>query len=223
MDLDIYNAAAKGKIEIFKERFVHYQLNSLVTPRNNTILHINITAQTREKEKDESTQFIQQILDLCPSLLLQANTKGETLLHIAARHGLVATVKALLQCAKNSHHDCNNHEIESGLDIATQMVRTITTSKDTALHEAVRHHHTGVVQILIREDPDFPYSANEAGETPLYLAAERGYHDVVSKILETCMSIAHGGPNGRTSLHAAAIFNDEGNYPSFFTFIECIT
>ncbi|XP_068312583.1 ankyrin repeat-containing protein ITN1-like [Pyrus communis] len=89
------------------------------------------------------------------------------------------------------------------------MVRTITTSKDTALHEAVRHHHTGVVQILIREDPDFPYSANEAGETPLYLAAERGYQDVVSEILETCMSIAHGGPNGRTSLHAAAIFNDE--------------
>ena len=90
--------------------------------------------------------------------------------------------------------------------------------KETALHEAARHNHVGVVTLLTKEDPDFIYSRNEAGESPLYLAAERGYSEIVSEILETCQSPDYHGPNGRTALHEAVIGNDAGiiNYSSQF-------
>ncbi|KAK1587823.1 hypothetical protein Q3G72_017177 [Acer saccharum] len=48
-----------------------------------------------------------------------------------------------------------------------------------------------------------------AGETPLYLAAERGYADVLDQILTTCTSPADHGPYNRTALHVAVIRKDE--------------
>ncbi|KAK0604517.1 hypothetical protein LWI29_016458 [Acer saccharum] len=44
-----------------------------------------------------------------------------------------------------------------------------------------------------------------AGETPLYLAAERGYVEVLDEILHTCFSPADHGPYSRTALNAAVI------------------
>ncbi|KAB1227578.1 hypothetical protein CJ030_MR1G017407 [Morella rubra] len=77
-----------------------------------------------------------------------------------------------------------------------------------ALHEAVRRNHLTVVILLLTEDPDFSYSANDAGETPLYIAIERNFKAVALKILESCVSPSYGGPLGRTALHAAVIQYD---------------
>ncbi|XP_060671403.1 uncharacterized protein LOC125423262 [Ziziphus jujuba] len=44
----------------------------------------------------------------------------------------------------------------------------------------------------------------------LHLAAERENAFLVSHILELCPSPAQGGPNGRTDLHAAVLYNNEG-------------
>ncbi|KAM1587644.1 hypothetical protein ACFX10_026774 [Malus domestica] len=55
-----------------------------------------------------------------------------------------------------------------------KLIRKTNNKKDTALHEAVLFNYFGVVEILTKEDPEFSYSANDAGETPLYLAVERG-------------------------------------------------
>ncbi|KAL7251586.1 hypothetical protein ACSBR1_013429 [Camellia fascicularis] len=63
--------------------------------------------------------------------------------------------------------------------------------------------------MLIQEDPGFTYRANNAGGSPLYIAAEGGYLEVVSDILKTCRAPAYGGPAGRTALHAAVISNNE--------------
>ncbi|XP_057489490.1 ankyrin repeat-containing protein ITN1-like [Actinidia eriantha] len=79
----------------------------------------------------------------------------------------------------------------------------MSENKDTALHEAVLNNHLGVVKLLVEEDKGFSQGANNSGETPLYLAAERHCHEIVSIILTTCTSPAFNGPNGRTALHAA--------------------
>ncbi|XP_021635718.2 uncharacterized protein LOC110631971 [Hevea brasiliensis] len=90
-----------------------------------------------------------------------------------------------------------------------EMMRKMNTEKDTALHEAARYNHLNVVRrLLAKEDVNYCYLANEAGESPPYLAAERGYGDILSEILETCTSPEYNGPNGRTALHEAAISND---------------
>ena len=72
------------------------------------------------------------------------------------------------------------------------------------------------MKLLTEADPDFSYSANDAGETPLYMAAERQFPDLVSEILGTCRSPAHSGPLGRTILHAAVIWDDIGTRYLFF-------
>ncbi|KAK9291860.1 hypothetical protein L1049_019810 [Liquidambar formosana] len=195
---DLLHAAEDGRIDTF-ENYTE-RLHLLLTPNKNTILHINITAQRREKE---STELVGQILEKCPSLLRQANANDEIPLHLAARYGLSDTVKFLIERAKTLHQE----DPEKG-DVR-QMVWMTNKEKDTALHEAIRFNHIDVVKLLIKEDPDLSNSANAAGETPLYLAAERGFRSLVKEILETCVSPAHGGPNGRTALHAAVIGNYE--------------
>ncbi|XP_018822771.2 ankyrin repeat-containing protein At5g02620-like [Juglans regia] len=91
------------------------------------------------------------------------------------------------------------------------MIAKLNKERDTALHEAVRHNHIDVVkQLLMEVDPEFSFGANAAGETPLYLAAESHVPALVSEILKKLKSPAYDGPLGRTALHAAAFWDDEG-------------
>ncbi|KAK7815249.1 alpha-latroinsectotoxin-lt1a [Quercus suber] len=91
------------------------------------------------------------------------------------------------------------------------MLEMTNNEKDTAFHEAVRGNHLDVVKLLIQEGPDFSYSQNDAGETPLYMAVERRFEKLMHLILLRCASLAHDGPLGRTTLHAAVIWNSRGN------------
>jgi hypothetical protein len=76
---------------------------------------------------------------------------------------------------------------------------------------------------LISKDPNFSYSANDAGETPLYIAAERGFEDVLFQILDECKSPMHGGPLGRTALHAVVLRGITGGYGTIYLFSQCST
>nr|XP_048332887.1 protein ACCELERATED CELL DEATH 6-like [Ziziphus jujuba var. spinosa] len=80
---------------------------------------------------------------------------------------------------------------------------------DTALREPVLFQHLSVVKVLVREDSDLQYSANEAGETPICIASERGYRDIVFELLDKCTSPAAAGPCGRSALHIATILKDK--------------
>nr|TKR90671.1 hypothetical protein D5086_0000231110 [Populus alba] len=215
MDPVLFKAAEAGDIDPFE----NYQtrLNQLLTPDENTILHVYLGNQSSEPE---STDFVVIILEKCPPLLLQANKKGETPLHLAARYGHSNVVSVLIDLAKALPSDP-----ESGVTEAKKMLRMTNEEQDTALHEAARNRRSRVVAILTKEDPEFSYSANVHGETPLYIAAsiglviwsrigllmlidERG--EVVDEILGNCISVDYGGPHGRTALHAASAEGDDG-------------
>ncbi|TYG74963.1 hypothetical protein ES288_D04G226100v1 [Gossypium darwinii] len=253
MDASLYMAAAKGNIEEFNNK-QGLQLESLKTPNNDNVLHLNlathelaawlfdiffsilnlllkkfvfvtlkpvcrsvehllvepslrnfITMIKREKRSD----FIEQILTKCPSLLLQTNAKGQTPLHVAAKNGHSAIVKLLIKsCAK-----ARDGDLELGMDqvcAVREMLRITDQESNTALHEAARCGNVEVVIALLEfEDPDFPYSANKKQETPLYIAARRrGSGRLLTLLLDKFKSTAHGGPHGRTALHAAAMAED---------------
>jgi len=215
MDPLLFKAAAEGDIDPFE----NYQtrLDQLLTPDENTILHVYLGNQSRELE---FTDFVDKILEMCPALLLQANKKGEIPLHLAARYGHSNVVKVLIDCAKALPTDP-----ESGVSEAKKMLRMTNEEQDTALHEAARNIRCHVVEILTKEDPEFSYSANVHGETPLYNAASTGLlmwtpiglsmwrierGKVLDGILGNCISVDYGGPNGRTPLHAASAVGDHG-------------
>ncbi|KAK5837498.1 ankyrin repeat-containing protein ITN1-like [Gossypium arboreum] len=164
-------------------------------------LSIFITMIRGEKRSD----FIEKILSKCPSLLLEKNAKGQTPLHVAARNGHSAIVKLLIKyCPKAREGD-----LELGMDQVSavrEMLRITDQESNTALHEAAGCGNVEVVKALLEfEDPDFPYSANKKQETPLYIAAKRGDGGVLRVLLDKSTSTAHGGPHGRTVLHAAAM------------------
>ncbi|XLS55745.1 hypothetical protein HN51_005500, partial [Arachis hypogaea] len=118
-------------------------------------------------------------------------------------YGHLAIVNLLIERAKGLLL-----EIESGIGAEKRLLRAETQENDAALHEAIRHCHYEIVEILLREEPELSNIANKAKETPLFLSSERGYTKIVSKILERVESPAYEGPNGRTALHAAVINGD---------------
>ncbi|KAM3345461.1 hypothetical protein P3S68_025170 [Capsicum galapagoense] len=80
------------------------------------------------------------------------------------------------------------------------------TSGDAALLKAVRSQHLDVVKLLVKEDFEFKFLPNHVQETPLYLAAESGFHDALINILESCKKPTYvAGPSNRTPLDAAVI------------------
>ncbi|XP_021769416.1 ankyrin repeat-containing protein At5g02620-like [Chenopodium quinoa] len=166
------------------------------TITGNNVLHVHVGKPLRGSAKDKkmlrmiNVKLIKEVLDHDSSLLWKVNNGGNTPLHLAARFGFADVVQVFLERAAK--------------DVA-ELVRMINNRKDTALHEAARAGHVDVVKRLVTANFKCLYGPNEAGETPLYLAAERGSTEAVAVILDMCdySAMAHRGPSGRTALHAA--------------------
>ena len=207
MDPEIYVAAAEGDTDIL-ERRPSADLQFQLTPNHNTVLHI--AAQFGQLN---CVEWIIQRDSADSSLLQCPNLKGDSPLHLAAREGHVEVVEALISAAKT----VSERDIESGIGADKAMLRMTNNENDTALHEAVRYHHPEVVKLLIEKDPEFTYGVNFSGGTPLYMAAERGFRDLVKIIIGNPNRdrLAHTGPMGRTALHAAVICHDPSTHILF--------
>ncbi|MBA0786609.1 hypothetical protein Gotri_027806, partial [Gossypium trilobum] len=215
------------------------QLESLKTPNHDNLLHVNLATpeyyanfyigilssrylplfylflrsflwiSIYKRNSKKRSNFIEQILVKCPSLLLQKNAKGQTPLHVAARNGHSAIVKLLIRsCAKARDGDLEKLGMDQ-VNAVREMLRITDQESDTALHVAAEYGNVKMVEGLLElEDPGFPYSANKNQKTPLYLAAEIGNRGVLSVLLDKSKSTGQGGPHGRTALHAAAMAED---------------
>ncbi|XP_009801473.1 protein ACCELERATED CELL DEATH 6-like [Nicotiana sylvestris] len=188
MDPTLYKAAVEGNTgegddflpKLTGDEEIGYQF----TQKGNTVIHVAALYG--------HSDFVQRVLTISPALLCRQNKKHETALHVAANEGHAEVVRVLLS--------------EGQREAKQLMMRKTDDKGDTALHKAVRKRHFGVVTLLVKEDPDFEFPANSAGETPLYLAVESNFLDALREILRYCNRPSYSGPSQRNPMHAAIIF-----------------
>jgi ankyrin repeat protein len=140
------------------------------------------------------------LCERAPSLVATRNSCLDTPLHCAAKSGHRDVAAVLLPAMQSG-----GAEEDSALSARNQ-------TGATALYEAVRHGHVGVVDLLMTEAPHLSSVATEDGTSPLYLAAMAGSAQMVRAMLRpspdgTPSPASSSGPMERTALHVAATFS----------------
>lgn len=175
MDRRMFMQATQGQVDDFKKvlgeisrekKLQGSEIFCQVSPQRNTCLHIAASLG--------HVDLARYIVEECPQLIKMKNSRGDTALHIAARRNDSITFVNFVI------HSCHSGSAESrDIEKAESLVRIFNDEKNTVLHEALIHHCKEVAEVLIKADPQAAYCPNEEGKTPLYLAAEAQYLDVV--------------------------------------------
>ncbi|XP_077221246.1 protein ACCELERATED CELL DEATH 6-like [Tasmannia lanceolata] len=203
MDPKLYKAATLGDVKLLKEIAQENSQDPLlsVTPYKNTILHITVRLGHEN--------FARESLQLCRSLYHQANARGDTPLHIAARAGHFGLVKLLTDWYKKNSHvgygeNFRVRDLEAGGESEDWWMWNL--EKSSPLHEALRNKHQHAALHLLEFEPRQACFVNNAGESPLYLAARLGLLPVLQRIVQLSSNFSQHGPDGKTPLHAAVIW-----------------
>ncbi|KAJ8764593.1 hypothetical protein K2173_006465 [Erythroxylum novogranatense] len=217
MDDSLFFKAVEGDTEAF-EQYIDC-LDQLVTPNDDSILHICITGlpfPDREHPTAGNDKFInlaKWVAKSCPDLLRKQNKKGNTPLHIAARHEhLDIAIELVKLCEISPENDQEKGVV--GAAAAREMIAMKNEDRDTALHEAIRlstvYDQLKLSQLLIlltQEQVTALLLANEdkrkalikqedqVGWIPLHYAADFGYRDIVQLLLQDDRSVAYTPTN----------------------------
>ncbi|KAJ3670392.1 hypothetical protein LUZ60_010716 [Juncus effusus] len=133
----------------------HNHLQS-ATFMGNTVLHVLCS--------NDHDALASKICNKDTSLLKARNKMLETPLHCAAKGGCTGTVSTLLKFG------------------AEAMVRERNCHGETALHEAARHNHEGVIEELMTVDPELAYEVDNYGVSALEVALARGNTEMMEKL-----------------------------------------
>ncbi|KAJ4801934.1 Ankyrin repeat family protein-like [Rhynchospora pubera] len=185
--------------DIFESNGSHKQLGARVhgygsctlqevTAEKNTMLHI--------AAEQGHLELVKHLIRNDSALLTSQNSRQETPLLLAARAGNHHVISLIVFLAQ-----------ESGVG-AHEVLMKRSTDGDTVLHEAARHGHEDVVQVLMAVAPALSAEVNNAFMSPLYLAVFRKSIGVVKALLEYS-HLSSIGPNQQNALHAAVLVSQE--------------
>ncbi|GAB4837326.1 hypothetical protein Ancab_039576 [Ancistrocladus abbreviatus] len=168
------------------------QPKRLKTPSEETELHI--AARQGDERK------IVQILDRNVELIANEDWKGDLPLHEAASAGQLKAVETLTLYARKY--------VKPKLSIGKA-----NKEGNTALHLAIQNGHEKVAWYLIEKEPDTSYYLNKEGTSPLYLAIEARFQDLVQLILDYTSSrkpksIMHAAIRARNRVILARVLED---------------
>ena len=175
-DTVLHYAAKKGLLDLLKATINHHNCNLMATNRwGVTILHCAV-------EHIEIVKYL--IIECNCDPMTVINDDGDTVLHYAAKKGLLDLLKFII-----NHHNCN----------------LMATNKwgETILHCALKHIE--VVKYLIFEcDCDPMTVINKQEDTILHYAAKKGLLDLLKFMINhhNCNLMATN-KQGETILHCA--------------------
>ncbi|KAG6599329.1 Ankyrin repeat-containing protein ITN1, partial [Cucurbita argyrosperma subsp. sororia] len=202
MDSNLYDCVTSGDYTEFVSlidvvpSFLHQ-----TTVHNNTVLHLAAAFNHKNIAKEITRRQ--------PSMLYATNSKDDTALHLAARLGSLQVAEHLIECVMKERSGGGGGgggggDLEAD-DRNMKLVTKVNLEKDTVLHDAVRNGHRGVAMLLVKNCPELAAYANKAGDSPLFLAAEKDDLEIVSEILNVNSNCLCGGRDGANVLHAIII------------------
>ncbi|XP_054824812.1 ankyrin repeat-containing protein At5g02620-like [Prosopis cineraria] len=208
MEPKFYKAAVAGGIDVFKGKSSD-QIESMLTPNKNTILHIHLTCY-------------------------KANLKDETILHIAARYGHIEIVKIIVKRAKIAHIGdgieetlirATNYKKDTALheairynhkEIVDFLIKEdphlpyfANSNGETPLYIATERVYEKIIDTLL-ENNNSPNHSGPNGRTALHAAII--HHEKITKgtleklILKIPSMVNEADDDGWSPLHLAVIF-----------------
>ena len=230
MDRRLFQAASNGDLQFF-EKLTDPSTILQVTIEKNTVLHVAVQFNQLEAAR--------KIVHLNSRLLYEANSKGNTPLHVAARDGSSSLVKLLIDLEEEQELDIEigrhhqlliDHEEEQVLDIEIghqhQLPRIVNRDGDTALHVAARNCKFHAVRELVSKDPELVKYENKAGESALFIAVDRECYRTAFYILDAAPEYcSYAGRHRMNVLHAVVIRTGSSQFCSsllkyFSTFLS---
>ena len=133
------------------------------------------------------------------NILIKLNIFNQTALILAAGYGHSKVVKVLIEAATNFPWASS---ADNSITSFQAFVRQPDKELNTALIFAARNGYVETVKLLVKADPSDRHIPNEDGKTPIYIAVERGYKEILEAICTTCAAQSLEGPGGTTALHA---------------------
>ncbi|KAL7185560.1 hypothetical protein ACSBR2_027494 [Camellia fascicularis] len=122
------------------------------------------------------------------------NSKGDLVFHLSVSVGHLSTINLLASSLRQNEF----------MDLSKEQNKDM----NTALHAALKKHHKEVAFFLINADPEVSLFLNSEGKSPLYMAAEAGWADLVklmmgSKLVAIGSDYVNDRINGKSLVHAA--------------------
>lgn len=190
MDSSLYEAISSGDYEKFIALITsNPSLLDHTTVQKNTPLHVAAAFDQKN--------IAEEIIRRRRSILHETNRRADTALHLAARLGSLEVAEHLI--TKGIEEDLE-------LDRKEELLKMVNSKKDTALHDAVRNGHRRIVKLLVEKCPELVARVNGAGDSPLFVAAEKNYWDIATEILEVKeANCDYGGRGGANLFHAIII------------------
>ena len=175
-DTVLHYAAKKGLLEVLKVMINHHNCNLMATnSQGETILHCAV-------EHIEVVRYL--IIECnCDPMTVINNYYRDTVLHYAAKKGLLEVLKVMI-----NHHNCN--------------LMATNSQGETILHCAVEH--IDIVKYLINECNYDPMTINYDEDTVLHYAAKMGLLEVLKFMINrhNCNLMATNS-QGENILHCA--------------------
>ncbi|KAL8110812.1 protein ACCELERATED CELL DEATH 6-like [Apium graveolens] len=174
MDLALYVAAKKGKIDRFIDACTPLStICNQTTPLKNTVLHVAASFGNKD--------LVDYIVHKFESLLNKRNHRGDTALHTAAIAGHVGVVDVLVKFQIDL--------MSKGSPVSNLEDRVVINDDgNTPLHEALKNNHDKVAGYLIVANVEDAYCVNKQGKSALYMAIEAEKINCVKTILSSTLS-----------------------------------
>ncbi|KAF3338819.1 hypothetical protein FCM35_KLT16290 [Carex littledalei] len=141
-----------------------------------------------------------------PYLLNGTNADGETPLMAALMAPNLLMASAIITAASQyMQHD----DLEERRSL-NHMLLKVNRRNENVLHHAMRNGFEDFALWLLEIEPRLSVQKTNALESPMFMAARRGYSNIVERLLQITFS-TDSGPHNQSALHGAVLSGNTGS------------